>query len=213
LYPVVEYQNKEGFVIPVISFLNEIFSGVKGPYYRLVGRHTQRFLGRSVKSSTNERQKKILFIATAGVDDFFAKSFSVQSKPASLLARNPIEKKLKTLQVTTTFRVYLSTLLILLGTERAQLLTSLELNEADWIQRWCWVFEYHAEDMAYYQELLPAGKGDDWGALSQNAARLLAAALSSAGECPIDINEELLRTSLLQDLSSIQRVFIAKSGA
>lgn len=147
------------------------------------------------------------------MDDFFAKSFSVNSKPTSFLARSPVEKKLKTLQVTTTFRIYLSTLLLLLGTERDQLLASLELKESDWIQRWRWVFEYHAEDMTHYTELLPAGQDEDWSSLFQTAARLLAATLSSDGVCPIDINEDMLRKSLLQDLSAIQRVLAAKNGA
>ena len=142
--------------------MNDIFSAAKGPYYRLVGRYTQRYLSRAAEKSGNDLQKKVLFIAVAGVDEYFSKGFNVQTKTARGITKVPVEKRLKKQQINTSFRVYFSTLLLLMGNHKEQLLRGTGLNEADWVQLWRKVFDYQAEDLEFFsQDLLPSYQYND----------------------------------------------------
>ncbi|HAK74558.1 MAG TPA: hypothetical protein DCP36_15245, partial [Sporomusaceae bacterium] len=65
-------------VIPIVTVIHDLFAGMKGPYYRLVGRYTQRYLNRGGQQSGNEQQRRVLFIAAAGMDELFATIFDVK---------------------------------------------------------------------------------------------------------------------------------------
>jgi len=187
---------------------------LKGPYYRLVGRFTQRYLRRAAGKSDNEIQKRLLFIAAAGADDYFSKIFNVQSKSAQLFPKIAIEKKLRKQQINTAFHIYLSTLLILLGNHRDQLLKETGLSEAGWIQLWCSVFEYHAEDMEHYnKELLPAYQDMRLDTLAKSATSLILASLSCASSELLFVKESILEETLAKDISAVLRVLCSEKGA
>ena len=194
--------------------MNDIFSFAKGPYYRLVGRYTQRYLSRAAGMSGNDLQKKVLFIAVAGVDEYFSKRFNVRRNSAKSFAKAPIEKHLKKQQINTAFRIYLSTLLILLGTQKEHILEGTGLSETAWIHLWRKVFDYHAEDLACFnQELMPNYQEKDPAALSESSFRLISQTLSSAGSDQFFLKETDLRDTLMQDLAAILRALCPQKGA
>ena len=190
-----------------------MFSVMKGPYYRLVGRHTQRYLRRAKEMAGNETQKKILFIAAAGVDVFFSKVFNVQSKNSSFFAKAPVEKIVKKKQVIKAFHLYLSTLLILLGNQKEPLLKETGLDETNWIKVWRKVFDYHDEDIACYNEdMVPAYRSDGLDMLIKVSARLICETLSSTRSTRIFFNESDLQENLMQDMSAVLRALVPKKG-
>lgn len=194
---------KGGSVIPVVTFLHDLVSSVKGPYHRLVGRYTQRYLSRAAGKSKNEMQKKTLFIAAAGVDDVFSEVLGVQ-RGAKGFSKSAAEKKVTRKAVNTAFRVYLSTLLILLGNDKDRLLNRIGLDEAAWVQLWCAVFEYDAGDMACFnQVLLTAYQQGGIEELLKAACASIAEALSPFnGEAAPPV-EAAVRAGLTKDVAAI----------
>jgi hypothetical protein len=48
--------------VPIITFLQDVFSIAKGPYHHKIGRHTQRFCSKAAKYSGNEMQRKYFLL-------------------------------------------------------------------------------------------------------------------------------------------------------
>lgn len=186
---------------------------MKGPYYRLVGRYTQQYLSRAAQKSGNDQQKRVLFVAAAGMDELFATVFAVEPQNGIVLARTTVEKKLTKKQLNTAFRIYLSALLILLGSGKEKVLQGLNSKEAEWIQLWRSVFEYQPEDSKYFNELLlPAYQQGGMENLTAVARHLLCETLTVGNSEPI-LEEVVLSESLLQDLSAVYRTLGLKPGA
>lgn len=194
---------KGGSIIPIVTFLHDLVSSVKGPYHRLVGRYTQRFLSRAAGKSKNEMQKKALFIAAAGVDDVFSKILGVQ-RGAKGFSKSPAEKKLTKKAINAAFRVYLSTLLVLLGNDKERLLDRIDLDEAAWVQLWCAVFEYDAGDMACFnQVLLIAYQQGGIEGLLKTACASIAETLSPFSGALAPQVEAAVRDGLTKDMAAI----------
>ena len=194
---------KGGSIIPIVTFLHDLVSSVKGPYYRLVGRYTQRYLSRAAGKAKNEQQKKVLFIAAAGVDEVFSEILGVQ-RSVKGFSKSAAEKKLTKKAVNAAFRVYLSTLLVLLGNDKDSLLTRSGLDEAAWVQLWCAVFEYNAGDMACFNEvLLTAYQQDGSEGLLKIACASIAETLSPFSGEAAQVTEVAVRAGLMKDLAAI----------
>jgi hypothetical protein len=144
--------------IPVITLLYDLMASGKGPYRRLVGKHTQQFCSRADSRSTNEIQKKILFIAAAGADDFVSKLLGIQpAKQTWTFSRKIPNKNATPKKCAQALRTYLSALMIILAAHKELLLQKAETGEAEWLKLWCTVFEYAADDKTRFDsELLPA---------------------------------------------------------
>lgn len=199
--------------IPIVTVIHDLVAGVKGPYYRLVGRYTQRYLSRAAQNANNDQQKRVLFVAAAGMDEQFRTIFSVEPQGGFALTRTALEKKLTKKQINMAFRIYLSALLILLGGGKAKVLQELNSKEAEWIQLWRSVFEYQTEDSKYFNELLlPAYQQGGVKKITAVTRHLLCEALS-VDDNELVLEEEVIRKSLLQDLSAIYRTLGLKPGA
>lgn len=201
-------------VIPIVTVIHDLFAGMKGPYYRLVGRYTQRYLSRGAQQSGNEQQKRVLFVAAAGMDELFATIFDVKGQSGIRLSRTAVEKKLNKKQLNTAFRVYLSALLISIGSGKVQVLHELGCKEAEWLKLWRSVFEYQPEDSRYFNEvLLPAYQQGGIEKVIAAADGLLQEVTAfTAGEM-LHGKKSVIKAALLQDLAAIYRILVLKPGA
>jgi len=185
-------------------------SSRKGQYRRLVGNHTHSFCGRALKRSVNEIQKKILFIASAGADDFMAKKLDIQVDKKVFFARkkNLMARGISPKNSGLALRVYLSTLMILLGREKDLLLDKLRLNETEWLTAWCWVFEYGFEDKEIFNsELITNYQQAGVVGLVQAASRIINTSLRLE-QNEIDGEVEVLREALIHDATVIHGVIV-----
>ena len=203
---------KEGSVIPVLTIIHDLVGRMKGPYHRLVGRHTERYLSRAAKQAKQDTRKRILFIAAAGMDDYFSGFFQVRNATKTF-AKAAIEEKLKKRHVTRMLRIYLTTLLVLSGSCRDRLLAATGLDEAAWLKLWCDVFEYEGEDMEHFNRLLASFQQAGTDGLMVAAAKLLAGELSGAGCGGLQVDADNLRSALSQDISAILRTLDQEKGA
>jgi hypothetical protein len=181
-------------------------SSGKGQYNRLVGKHTQQYCSRAVTRSANDFQKRILFIAAAGADDFVAKLLGVQVvKQKWSIKRKKLDEKITPKVSVLALRTYLSALMVLLAIEKERILQKLALTEEEWLVLWCWVFEYSPEDKSIFDsELLPAyGQKGLEGLLLAAGDRIFAS-------IPLedDLGKRLtsLKTALINDAATILRV-------
>lgn len=182
----------------------------KGQYRRLVGKHTHLFCSRAVERSTNEIQKKILFIASAGADDFVAKKLGVQVDKTKKLffnkKKNLISKNINPKNGALALRVYLSALMVLLSNDKEVIVEKVGLNEAEWLTTWCWVFDYGFEDKTIFNsELTTHYQQEGVIGLVQAAARIMNTSLRLE-QNEMDREVELLREALIHDAAVIHGV-------
>lgn len=181
--------------MPVITFLQDLFSLTKGKHYRVFGRHTQRFCSRATLHTRNGLTRKILAIAAVAAEEqvvFYAKE----------------ARDVKGKNIPMALRVYLSTLLLASGSQKEGLLAAIGLDEPGFIRLWTKVFEYTAADMGVFdrdlRQAYVEGQGEG---LVRKSGELLLAALcpgkKSFGE------EEVLQLAenLNKDLRSFARLW------
>ena len=141
--------------LPIITFLQDIFSVVKGPYYRKVGRHTQRFCSKTVKRSTNKMQKKVFFIVAICADEFIAALIGVDNKrQVEPFKERTLKQKISKQQITMALRIYLSAILTLLSSQKELLLQQTGMEEQQLLQTWCSIFEYLPSDMQLFDKVM-----------------------------------------------------------
>ncbi|MEI7613645.1 MAG: hypothetical protein WCK63_12095 [Betaproteobacteria bacterium] len=179
----------------------------KGQYRRLVGKHTHLFCSRAVERSTNEIQKKILFIASAGADDFMAKKLGVQVDKKKIVfftaKKNKLSKHVNPKSTAVAIRVYLSALMILLSNDKEIILEKVGLNETDWLNTWCGVFEYANDDkVTFNSELITQYQQEGMMGLVQAAAKQINVTLRLEDN-EIDKEVESLSEALIKDANVI----------
>jgi hypothetical protein len=184
-------------------------SSGKGQYRRLVGKHTHLFCSRAVERSTNEIQKKILFIASAGADEFIAKKLGVQIDKEKKLffsaGKNSFSKNINPKSSAMALRVYFSALMILLSNDKEVILEKVGLNETEWLSVWCWVFEYGFEDKTMFNSLLTHYQQAGAAGLAQAAIKLMNTSLRLQPD-ETDREVELLSDALIHDAAVINGV-------
>lgn len=142
-------------VLPVITFLQDVFSAVKGPYHRKIGRHTQRFCSRAVKRSTNEMQKKVFFITAICADELIASLIGVDNKrQVAAFKGRTLKAKIAKKQITMALRVYMSGILTLISSHKELFLQQINMEEQQLLQTWCQIFDYVPSDMKLFDEVL-----------------------------------------------------------
>jgi len=142
--------------MPIITFLQDIFSAVKGPYHRKVGRHTQRFCSRAVKRSTNQMQRKTFFIVAICADEFIASLIGVDDKrQVEPFKGRTLQQKISKKQVRAALRMYMSAILTLVSAQKGLLLQQMHLDEQQLLHTWCSIFEYLPTDMQLFNDMLP----------------------------------------------------------
>ena len=144
--------------MPIITFLQDIFSVAKGPYHRKIGRHTQRFCSKAAKRSTNEMQKRTFFMVAICADEFIAALIGVDNKrQVEPFKELTLKQKISKQEITAALRTYLSAILILISSHKEILLQQTYMQEQELLHTWCDIFEYLPSDMQTFNEvLLPA---------------------------------------------------------
>ena len=182
-------------------------SSGKGQYNRLVGKHTKQYCNRTVTRATNDFQKRILFIAAAGADDFVAKLLGVQVvKQKWSIKKTKLDEKITPQVSVLALRTYLSALMVLLAIEKEQILQKVALSEEEWLVLWCWVFEYNSEDKSIFDtELLPAFQQNAFDGLLQVAGKKMFSPLCLEKNI-LEEKINLLKNALINDAAAILRV-------
>lgn len=131
-------------------------SYTKGKRFRLVGRHTQDFLSRAAKrSAANELQKKVFFIAAVCADEITAAMLKLEIKPEMRAFKNrQVRQRVPAAAITTAMRVYISALLVAISSQKASLLDKMHMEEAAFLEIWCWAYGYQPADMVTFNEML-----------------------------------------------------------
>lgn len=185
--------------MPVITFLSDLFSLTKGSKYRLVGRHTQKYSLRIANRSRNHPvQQRIMLIALAGADEWVS----------DCLENSPHQEKPSKLQVLSAMRSYLSAVLILLGNHKDILLQKLEYDEAQWMNLWCQIFEYQADDIRCFDSaFLDAYRNGGFEGLIEAVQSSKDSAVPGSMDTENrSQNTDSLRNSLAKDLAAIARI-------
>ncbi len=196
---------KEETPIPVITFLRDLVSTAKGPYHRLIGYNTRRFCGRAAQKAVSAEHKRAMFVVAAGADAFLAGLLGFATDKGRPSGTPIPEAKALTRQHTgQAMRIYASTALIVLGMEKDHLLGATGLDEAQWMHRWCFAFEYQAQDMRLFNEvLLPACQQQGFDGLTEVSAKAIGDALSCTESGAIPVDAEAVRNAVLHDVSAI----------
>lgn len=182
--------------MPVLTFVNYLYSFTQGPYYRLLGRHTRRYCTRAAQKAGGEAAKRALAVAAVSADEALAPLLGVSRQGGS----GSPPRKPKAAAVAAALRVYLSALLVALSDHKDTLLAKTGRGERDLLSLWCAVFEYSPEDMQTFdQELVPAYRRG-------GAAGLAAAAeVAIAARLGIEPPPEALTRPLAADAAAVLR--------
>jgi hypothetical protein len=141
--------------VPVITFLQDIFSIAKGPYHRKIGRHTQRFCRKAVKHSTNKVQQKMFLVAAICADELIATLLGLENKrQVNPFQNRTLKNKIAKQQVVRILHVYLSAILTLMSSQKDRLLQRIGMEEQKFLYIWCSIFEYLPSDMQMFNELM-----------------------------------------------------------
>jgi hypothetical protein len=201
----------EVFVLPIITFLQDIISSVKGPYHRKIGRHTQRFCGKAVKCSKNEMQKKMFFIITICADEFIAALIGADNKrQVEHFKWRTVKPKIVKRQMITAFHVYISALLTLISVQKKLFLKRTGMGEQELLQVWCSIFEYLPSDMQLFNEvLLPAYQQKGIEGLSVVVGKNMIDQLfiENDGLNPLEL--KILQNIMLEDVAAVLRPLAA----
>lgn len=127
----------------------------KGRRSRLVGRHTQDFLSRAAKRSSNDLQRKVFFIAAVCSDELIASLLNIDIKPAlSSFNTRQVKRRIRSTAITTSMRIYLSALLVAISSQKAIFLEKTQIEENTLLEIWCWIYSYQPTDMTTFNDLL-----------------------------------------------------------
>lgn len=198
----------------------------KGPYHRLIGQNTQRFCTRAAAKAVGEEHKRAMFITAAGADEYLAGLLGLSggkggpSGPSGIPGesdgksarpgksekgdlRAALAKKVTGRQTAAAMRAYASAALILLGPDKERVLASSGIGEAEWMQRWCFAFEYQPGDMRLFNEALLPAYQHGLDGLAATAAKAMSEALFPGGNEEFQADVEALKKSLLHDVTAI----------
>jgi len=194
--------------MPVITFIKDIFSAVKGRYHRNVGRHTQHFCTKAVKIACNQIQKKLFFVAAICADEFIAALIKVDNKRQleAFHSRN-LKNKLTKQQVTIALRAYLSGMLVLISPHKEGLLAQTGFEEQELLHAWCSIFEYQPSDMHLFDKvLLPAYRHEGISGLSAAVAQAIFTQAMTDCQAMTPAEAGVLQAILLDDAAAAIRV-------
>jgi hypothetical protein len=192
--------------VPIITFIRDILSAVNGPYHRTVGKYTHQFCRRATRLAGNEVQRKILLVAAVSADDYIGAMLGVSENIRRFAAAANTRGKWSGKHVPDAMRIYLSVLLIVLGTYKDAILKNAGLDERRFLELWCATFEYRPADREQFDKRLSAdyqGAGID-GLIASAAAGIYA--LLFPGTVGADNHEaESMKMAVLKDISAILR--------
>ena len=194
--------------MPIITFLQDIFSAAKGPYHRKVGRYTQRFCSRAAKGSTNEMQKKIFLIAAICADELIAGLLGLDNKrQVTPFKGRTLKQKLTKQQVTAALRIYLSAILILISSQKKLVLQKTGLQEQELLKTWCSIFEYSPFDIQLFNGvLLQSYQQGGIDGLDIRVGKNIIEQLFVGNEALSTLERSTLQKIMLEDAAAVVRV-------
>lgn len=201
--------------MPVITFLRDAIDYAKGPYHRHIGRHTKTFCARAARNSRTNIQKRIWLATAISADEVLASIARLENRrPVGPLALWQAAPKAKPRHYLKALKIYLSSLLVLYGTCKAELLEKMGLQESELMDQWKSIFQYDQADQALFDETLaPAFRAKGLEGLVSATGKLLHEALfqpeSAPGSRPdfqMDKDESAaLQDLLVDDLAALKR--------
>jgi len=195
--------------VPIITFLQDVFSMAKGSYHYKVGRHTQRFCSNAAKCSTNEMQKKIFFVTAICADEFVAALLGADNKrQIEIFQKRTLKTKKQ--QIVIALRIYMSVILTLISSQKDILLQKTGLEEQELLRMWCSIFEYGPSDMQFFNELLlPAYQHDGIDGLSMSAGKSMIDQLFVVNDALNPPELEILQKTMVEDITAVFRLLEA----
>lgn len=195
--------------MPIITILQDIFSVVKGPYHRKIGKHTQRFCSKAVKQSKNEVQKKLFFIAAICADELIASLIGADNKrQVEPFQGRILKQKISKEQLTMALRTYLSAILTLMSSHKGILLEQACMQEQELLHTWCEIFEYLPSDRQLFNDvLLPAYRRGGIDELSVLVGENIMEKLF-LGDGTLNVLQiEILQNIMIEDAVAVVQVF------
>lgn len=187
------------------SIIEKVLSYFNNPYKRTVGKHTRKFNLRAIQKAKNESQKRLWLSASVAAEELIAALLQLDSKVnLEQLGKRPLKNDINKKQVLAVLRAYLSAVVVLISTYKETILVSTAMTEQNFLQNWCWVFEYQPEDMKSFDEvLLTAYSKAGTIGLMQETGKIIANNfyLEASKLTPKDIS--VLEGILLNDVSGI----------
>src|SRR5512137_770453 len=145
--------------MPVLTFLQDALAYAKGPHYRHIGRHTKNFCMRAVRQSKTAAEKRVWLTTAISADEVIASLAQLEKRrPLGPLESWKVRpKKIKPANYLKALRIYLSSLLLLYGSCKDELLKKTGMPEGDFMKAWMYVFQYDGTDKTIFdQTLTPA---------------------------------------------------------
>ena len=141
--------------MPVLTFLHDVLAYAKGPYFRCVGRYTHTFCQRADRYAKTPIQRRIWLSTAVSADEVIATMAGLaKRRPLGALAGWKVQPGAGRTHYLKALRAYLSALLLLYGTCKEELLSTLGMTEGEFLQAWQSVFQYDAGDKAVFDDVL-----------------------------------------------------------
>lgn len=201
--------------MPVITFLRDAIDFAKGPYHRHIGRHTKTFCARAARNSKTDFQKRIWLATAISADEAMASIARLENRrPAGPLARWQVAPKAKPRHYLKALRIYLSALLVLYGTCKAELLEKMGLQETEFMDQWKSIYQYgQADESLFDEKLVPAFTAKGLEGLVSATGKLIHEALFQPESGPgaeqdfqMDKDESAaLQNLLVDDMAALKR--------
>lgn len=164
-----------------------------------------RYCIAAAKHAANEEHKRTLYIVIAGADEFLQQCCATCEEVAA--SGDSIENSRNTLSsanVSSAMRIYASTVLVMLGTNKESLLLESNLDENAWLNKWIMVFDYGDEDMRLFNEkLVPSYREHGSAGLLSLSASMIVETMLFIGEKYTGACIDGLKASIMKDLSAI----------
>jgi hypothetical protein len=191
----------------VLKYLQDALVSTKGPYERHVGRYTREFCKRADSQSKTPIQRKIWFTTAISADEVIASLAGLEKRRSlGALAGWQVQPRADRKSYPKALRLYLSALLLLYGTCKEQLLEAFGLTEHEFIQVWQSIFQYDADDMAVFDEILtPAFRSKGIDGLVDAVGGLIREALFLPSSPFGKQEQSALQDLMIDDLAAVKR--------
>ncbi len=194
--------------MPVLTFLQDALAYAKGPHYRHIGRHTTNFCMRAARQSKTAAERRVWLTSAISADEVIASLAHLEKRrPLGPLESWQVRpKKIKPANYLKALRVYLSSLLLLYGSSKDELLRKTGLPEGDFMKAWMYIFQYDGTDKTIFdQNLTPAYREKGLEGLVRATGELLREWLFLP-ESPLGKEElKTLQDFLIDDLTALKR--------
>jgi hypothetical protein len=194
--------------MPVMKFLHDALISTKGPYERHVGRYTREFCKRADSQSKKRPvQRKILFTTAVSADEVIASLAGLEKRRAlGTLAGWQVQPGVDRKSYPKALRLYLSALLLLYGTCKEEMLDACGLTEREFMKDWQSVFQYDADDMVAFDEILtPAFRNRGIDGLVDAVGGLIRDALFLPSSPFGKQEQSALQDLMIDDLAAVKR--------